>query len=435
MTRTKRGMLIATVAMFSYIPLAGVMTSYSSVSDDMIKTYGLSDSLSSALNSVAFGITVGLCPFSSLLFLKFGYRPIAMVGYIGSALSLLACATFKNQWVLFFSYSIVFAAFNNFTYNSITSIVGAWLDGTSWVASGTVLVSCGISLGTFCMNPLTMLLEKYFPESEDLVYYRFLLTGTYILFGGALFYFVSDEPPKKDAEKSEMADLKTEEVTEKKKLMDFSVFSNFNVWKWLIATTLWSLMFTVPLTNGVDIITKFYTYTETAEINGTISEITLPMNKDQATKILTANGFIELFIRFLCIAIGPKLPKWAGSYGFIYAVCCTMMGGLVYVGTTGSSQFLAWALFSLLPIPVGVMNGMIFGGTANIFGGSLVTTVWPFTNVLLAVGFTLGPIVFTVIKDMFDIMTALRIFAVIALIGAAVMAWLGISVKKQSKST
>jgi len=82
---------------------------------------------------------------------------------------------------------------------------------------------------------------------------------------------------------------------------------------------------------------------------------------------------------------------------------------------------------------VGVMNGMIFGGTANIFGNSLVKTVWPFTNVLLAVGFTLGPIVFSEVKDMSDIVSALRLFSIIAIIGAGVMLWLGMKAKKASK--
>ena len=104
LSRTKRGMLIAVVAMFSYIPLAGIMTSYSSMSDDMKKHYNLSPFLQSALNSFAFGITVGLCPFSSLLFLKYGYRPVALIGYAGSAAALLVCAVTTNQYVLFFSY-------------------------------------------------------------------------------------------------------------------------------------------------------------------------------------------------------------------------------------------------------------------------------------------------------------------------------------------
>merc|ERR1711879_223073 len=134
-------------------------------------------------------------------------------------------------------------------------------------------------------------------------------------------------------------------------------------------------MFTVPLTNGVEIITSFYTFQNgTNDVNGTLEANVIPMTESQAGFILTANGLIELCVRFLCIAIGPKLSKFAGSYGYIYGICCLMMAGLVYVGTSGSSSFLAWALFSLLPIPVGVMNGMIFGGTANIFGGCLVTT-------------------------------------------------------------
>ena len=105
LTNTKRGMLIAVVAMFAYIPLAGIMTSYSSISKDMQEHYGLNSVLQSALNSAAFGITVGLCPFSSLLFLKYGYRPVAMVGFCGAALSLLVSAMTTNQYVLFFSYS------------------------------------------------------------------------------------------------------------------------------------------------------------------------------------------------------------------------------------------------------------------------------------------------------------------------------------------
>lgn len=460
LTNTKRGMLIAVVAMFAYIPLAGIMTSYSSISKDMQKHYGLNSVLQSALNSVAFGITVGLCPFSSLLFLKYGYRPVAMVGFCGAALSLLVSAMTTNQYVLFFSYSIAFATFNNFAYNSLTSCVGEWLAGTDWVASGTVLVSCGISLGTFIFNPLTTWLNSNsadlnipknttaefsaFDESDylflnaaDRIYYRFIICGVYILIGGALFYLVSDEPPKEEqSNDAEMTKLELEESEEKKvskkteKLMDFAVFSDLKVWAWLIGTTLWSLMFTVPLTNGVDIITNNYQYETTSE-NGTI--IFENMTTDTAVKILSANGFIELAVRFLCIAVGPKLPKFSGSYGYIYAVTCMLLGGLTYMSTLNNTEMLAWGFFLLLPFPVGVMNGMIFGGTANIFGNSLVKTVWPFTNVLLAVGFTAGPILFSEVKALSDIVSALRLFSVIAVVGAVVMLWLGMKAKKSSK--
>jgi MFS family permease len=463
LTNTKRGMLIAVVAMFAYIPLAGIMTSYSSIAKEMQEHYGLNSVLQSALNSVAFGITVGLCPFSSLLFLKYGYRPIAMVGFCGAALSLLVSALTTNQYVLFFSYSIAFATFNNFAYNSLTSCVGEWLSGTDWVASGTVLVSCGISLGTFIFNPLTTWLNKnsadlnipantttelsefdasdyLFADSAERIYYRFIICGIYILVGGALFYSVSDEPPKQDQYKegqqsndAEMTELeKSEEKSDAKteKLMDFAVFSDLKVWAWLIGTTLWSLMFTVPLTNGVDIITNNYQYETTFE-NGTTGYEN--MTKDTAITILSANGFIELAVRFLCIAVGPKLPKFAGSYGYIYAFNCMVLGGLTYMSTLNNTEMLAWTFFLLLPFPVGVMNGMIFGGTANIFGNSLVKTVWPFTNVLLAVGFTLGPILFSEVKDMSDIVSALRLFSIVAIIGAGVMLWLGMKAKKASK--
>merc|ERR1712110_1309656 len=106
-----------------------------------------------------------------------------------------------------------------------------------------------------------------------------------------------------------------------------------------------------------------------------------------------------------------------GSYGFIYFITCGLLGALTYMSTVNNSENLAWAFFLLLPFPVGVMNGMIFGGTANIFGNDLVKTVWPFTNVLLAVGFTLGPILFSEVRDVFDVVSALRIFAFIAGIG------------------
>jgi len=461
LTNTKRGMLIAVVAMFAYIPLAGIMTSYSSIAKEMQEHYGLNSVLQSALNSVAFGITVGLCPFSSLLFLKYGYRPVAMVGFCGAALSLLVCALTTNQYVLFFSYSIAFATFNNFAYNSLTSCVGEWLSGTDWVASGTVLVSCGISLGTFIFNPLTTWLNSnsadlntpesttaefsefdasdyLFANSAERIYYRFIICGIYILVGGALFYSVSDEPPKdeakyisgtNDAEMTKIELEKSEKTDSKKteKLMDFAVFSDLKVWAWLIGTTLWSLMFTVPLTNGVDIITNNYQYETVSENGTTIYE---NMTKDTAIQILSANGFIELAVRFLCIAVGPKLPKFAGSYGYIYAFNCFVLGGLTYMSTLNNTEMLAWTFFLLLPFPVGVMNGMIFGGTANIFGNSLVKTVWPFTNVLLAVGFTLGPIVFSEVRAVSDIVSALRLFSIVAVIGAFVMLWLGIKAKK-----
>ena len=40
------------------------------------------------------------------------------------------------------------------------------------------------------------------------------------------------------------------------------------------------------------------------------------------------------------------------------------------------------------------MNGLIYGATENIFGVEKIAITWPFSNVVLAVGFAVGPPLF-----------------------------------------
>lgn len=406
-SKVRKGLLIALVAMVSYIPLAGVMTSYSVVAKEIKNVYKLSETLESAINSVAFGLTVGLCPFSSMLFIKYGYKKVALLGYGGTAISLVIAAYTSSSTVLFLAYSILFGTFNNFVYNSIISCTGEWLEGTKWVTSGTVLVSCGISLGTFLLNPVSKLLLDTFESEARAVFYRFLLCAGCALVGGCGFMFVADEPPSK------ARDARSEEGQQerlafndgdlaKKENLDFSILLDAKVWGWLIGTGLWSMIYTVPLTLGKEYITsQFYENPVDLSSNDTLLNTAQLMSADTAATILSMNGIMELATRFMCVALCPRVPNVAGIYGYIYCGACIVTGIFCFGVTLASSATMAWAFFLVLPFPLGVMNGMIYGGTENMFKKD-VKNVWPFTNVLLAVGFAVGPIILKFVTEYFN---------------------------------
>jgi MFS family permease len=152
LTENAKIWLTAFAAMIAYTPCAGTLTSFP-VSANYLKTQmGASQETINTISSLAFGFTVGLCPVSSMLFKKIGYRNVGILGVFGVAFS-MGLSVFATQvWQVYLTYSLMFGFFNNCAYNGLISFVGDQFLGTSYVASATALFGCGISLGTMIFS-------------------------------------------------------------------------------------------------------------------------------------------------------------------------------------------------------------------------------------------------------------------------------------------
>ena len=76
------------------------------------------------------------------------------------------------------------------------------------------------------------------------------------------------------------------------------------------------------------------------------------------------------------------------------------------------------------------MNCLIYAATENIFGSASVESVWPFTNLLLAVGFTAGPIMCTFIMKFADMHQAVFVAGVLASFGSGLLGILFLKARK-----
>ena len=87
----RSGLTVAVVTLFTYLPMVGTMTSYSTVRALIQAKFNLSMTLSGLANSLAFGFTVGFSPISSSLFKKYGYKKLVLIGYGAGSLALVVC--------------------------------------------------------------------------------------------------------------------------------------------------------------------------------------------------------------------------------------------------------------------------------------------------------------------------------------------------------
>ena len=124
--------LTAFAAMIAYTPCAGTLTSFP-VSANYLKTQmGASQETINTISSLAFGFTVGLCPVSSILFKKIGYRNVGILGVFGVGLSMGLSVFATEIWQVYLTYSFMFGFFNNCAYNGLISFVGDQFLGTSY---------------------------------------------------------------------------------------------------------------------------------------------------------------------------------------------------------------------------------------------------------------------------------------------------------------
>lgn len=437
------GALFGFLGLLAYTSLPGALTTFSQVNDKISLQYNVSSVQTSLLNSISFGLTVGMCPFSSYLFMNYGYTVVISSGFAGTILSLVISAYATSWLVLFIAYGICFGIFNNCCYNGLISVAGGWVKGTKWVTPVTVLVSCGISVSVFLFNHLGNWLNKNMETKA--VQYRFLALAVFQAIASAIYIvamvYYKEPPPdaicderKRPAvstvqittklesdEAIEKLDLvnntpeqqsnATEVATQEKQTLSETRVASFSYkdlvtdvcLMWLIGTGLWSTVYTMPFTIGKKYITS--------EFN---------MTNEVASDVLSYQGIAELVMRLILVAFGTFLPTIRGSYALMFSVACGLISILCIYIATVKYQFAAWVFFISLPFPLGFMNGVVYGGTENIFGSELVEHVWPVTNVLLALGFSMGPAFIELLADKYSYAMGMKVTGYIVL-GAAVM--------------
>lgn len=86
--RIKLGILFGALGLLAYTALPGVLTTFSQVQTLIESQYNVSTEKVVLINSVTIGLTVGASPFSSLLFIKYGFAFVLYIGFAGSVLSL-----------------------------------------------------------------------------------------------------------------------------------------------------------------------------------------------------------------------------------------------------------------------------------------------------------------------------------------------------------
>merc|ERR1719483_1754793 len=441
--------------------------------------------LSGLANSLAFGFTVGFSPISSSLFKKYGYKKLVLLGYGGGGVTLVVCgflAGLQNSgsssttetrflpvtgeplvspgidngqntgssvgYMFVMLYSVVFGICNNFVYNGSISMTGKHLSGSDVLASATVVLSLGVPLSGFLGNPFSQYLIDVFGE-ESGVKWRFMVFGAACMFSMVVFYLTTTDPKNEDNPekfdsmsdsgttsmsetktnfeqlqlKSEIngipsADNSTDESTEKttQPSLNYKLLAQPQVLIWIFATALWGMLFTIPNTLGTDYMVNNF-----------------GLAKTEAASVLSSQGFVELVTRLLMVVIGKKLPKKVGSYALIYSICCFLVGVNCVWVSFQDSKFAAWTYFLLLQPPVAIMNCLIYAATENIFGSASVESVWAFTNLFLAVGFTAGPIMCTFIMKFADMHQAVFVAGVLASVGSGLLAVLFLKAKKTVK--
>lgn len=345
-----------------------------------------------------------------------------------------------------FLYSVVFGICNNFVYNGSISMTGKHLSGSDVLASATVILSLGVPLSGFLGNPFSQYLIDVFGD-ETAVKLRFMVFGAACMFSMVIFYLTTADPENEnnitcnqensdsqlDSEKTSMMETKTNFVKlhdstgtssidhstdepvnkQTQSNLNLELLAQPQVLIWIFATALWGMLFTIPNTLGTDYMVDNF-----------------GLAKTEAASVLSSQGFVELVTRLLMVLIGKKLPKKVGSYALIYSICCFLVGVNSVWVSFQDSKFAAWSYFLLLQPPVAIMNCLIYAATENIFGSASVESVWPFTNLLLAVGFTAGPIMCTFIMKFADMHQAVFVAGVLASFGSGLLGILFLKARK-----
>jgi len=470
----KSGLTVAIVTLFTYLPMVATMTSYSTVRALIQQKFNMSMTLSGLANSLAFGFTVGFSPISSTLFKKYNYKNLVMLGYAAGAITLVLCGfmsdstdgdtqsdrflpvTPQNDIETDYSmnstldtstdantetsstsggysfvvlYSIIFGICNNFVYNGSISLTGKLLTGSSFLTSSTVILSLAVPCGGFFGNSFSKYLINTFGD-ETVVKWRFIIFGAACLVSMVVFYFTAVDPTQQ-IQKTE-DEIKCQKTESKAMLESINSGSNSvssselnpnakpesslnldllkdpKVLIWIFSTALWGMLFTIPNTLGTDYMVNNF-----------------GLSGSEAADVLSTQAFVELLTRLVMVVIGKKLPKNRGFYALIYSICCFLVGINCIIVSFQDSKFAAWSYFLLLQPPVAIMNCLIFAATENIFGAESVESVWPFTNLLLAIGFTIGPIMCTsIMKFGVDMHQGVLVAGILASVGGGLLALL-----------
>lgn len=155
------GLVNSTAALLLYAPLAGYLCSFSVASQSIAIRYNLSTISVSSLNSIAFGLSVGLGPLTKqFIFDKLGLYKGTIVGYAIAMLGMLSSAYASEYWQLILTYSVLASIGNNCCYMGLNCLAEGWLAGTRWLTTGAVLVSCAISVGTWLGNSASSALQQ-----------------------------------------------------------------------------------------------------------------------------------------------------------------------------------------------------------------------------------------------------------------------------------
>ena len=464
---TKMGLTIALGACLFYSPFIGYLTSYSIAAESIRIAYNCTELQTVVLNSVAFTSSIGLGP----LFLRVQYfmdRKLGVdnnqnslyymiiSGYLISTISLILSSFIaQNFWHLLFTYSIITSIGNNFVYMGLNYMVNNWLsaraDASKWLPTAAVIISCAVSVGTFGGNQLTAMLLNYLVDDLfSAARRRFLYAGIIIFFDGCVFaivlHILGKSPPSTQDENRQVS----LEIDEQRRLQDVEVHAEIrsersersdssesslllvrNAQKpltlaYFIATFSWGMIFTTPYTLGKDYIRTKYN-TSLGSMNFTAEQELLELESIAAT--IAYMGISEFVSRIFVILVGPKIPDERGFYAFIYSVCSVMVGLICLLLTIPvetwfdfdyyATKFFTNVLFLSLPLPMGVMNCLVLPAGKNIFGDELnKKLIFPWGNTFLAIGFGVGPIVFSWLNGAFGIEFGFRA-AGLAVLGAA----------------
>ncbi|XP_030839119.1 monocarboxylate transporter 5 isoform X1 [Strongylocentrotus purpuratus] len=153
-----------TMAMAAFIHLTftyGIISSFVVLFVSLEEEFESSAVATGWMGSMAWGVAAMFSPFSALMFLRWGHRPIALLGVLCCSVGLLVTSFLSNLWYMYVSFGFVFAAGTNMLNNPAFHLTALHFPGKKGVRpfafvnlSGGVAILAGAPLIDVCIKSL-----------------------------------------------------------------------------------------------------------------------------------------------------------------------------------------------------------------------------------------------------------------------------------------
>nr|CAB3266117.1 monocarboxylate transporter 5-like [Phallusia mammillata] len=404
------GWVVVIASWIVMIPVAGVLASFGTLVSSLTQEFNATKLEAGWIGSLAFGFTVGTCPFSTPLFTVYGARKVGFVGVLGATISLVITSFIPILYLMFLTYSAMLGVFANFIYNTAMNLTGQYFPNKHQ-ALATCLASAGVSFGTLLVNPLANVLVQTVGWRNTMR----VMSGLVFVIGlacVACFKPVKTEEQKAKTMKRkkkgsdptepsenlidkigsnprvnlEVADamhnnytgskisLAAQEIKKNvlnKGVWDCSICANPTFILWMLGTLFWSVSFLFPFIFLID-------YMESIGIE-----------RSATAWVMTAYGIAEFGGRLLCATVAGKIKF---SLAYVYAGSAAFVGAATMLAPQGKSLGVMYVYAIAAGINAGILNSLMFVTTMHLFGNDSGKHVWGYINVMLALGMVVGPV-------------------------------------------